>query len=84
MNYLVTFVEVFFWILVIAILTRSVLSWVVQDNSNPLVAIVYHVTEPVLGPIRRVLPNLGAFDLSPVVALIVIYIIRQLVRAFAS
>ena len=79
-----TFVEVFFWILVIAILTRSVLSWVVQDNSNPLVAIVYHVTEPVLGPIRRVLPNLGAFDLSPVVALIVIYIIRQLVRAFAS
>ena len=79
-----TFVEVFFWILVIAILTRSVLSWVVQDNSNPLVAVVYHVTEPVLGPIRRVLPNLGAFDLSPVVALIVIYIIRQLVRAFAS
>ena len=79
-----TFVEVFFWIVVIAILTRSVLSWVVQDNSNPLVAIVYHVTEPVLGPIRRVLPNLGAFDLSPVVALIVIYIIRQLVRAFAS
>ncbi len=83
MTYLAVFVEILFWILVITILTRSVLSWIVQDNSNPLVGIVYHITEPLLGPIRRVLPNLGGFDLSPVVALIVIYVIRTVIRALA-
>ncbi len=39
---------------------------------------LYRVTEPALRPIRRLLPNLGGIDLSPVVLLVVLYFVRQL------
>ena len=47
--------EVYFWIIVV----RALLSWVNPDRYNPIVRFLYQVTEPVLRPIRRVLPNLG-------------------------
>jgi YggT family protein len=56
-----------FWLLIIA---RVVLSWVMPQGGGPLVAFIYQVTEPILAPIRRVLPPAGGFDWSPLVALL--------------
>ena len=84
MSYAAWFINILCWILIITILARSIMSWVVQDSSNPLVAIVYHLTEPVLGPIRRMLPNFGGLDLSPVVAIIIIYIIQRIAGYFLT
>ncbi|MDA1348089.1 MAG: YggT family protein [Chloroflexi bacterium] len=43
-----------------------------------MVAIIYEITEPILGPIRSVLPNFGMIDLSPMVALLLMGLIRQI------
>lgn len=56
----------------VLIIVNVILSWVGQSFRHPVVPLVYQLTEPVLAPIRRVLPPLGGFDLSPLVALIVI------------
>ena len=64
------------------------LSWLVAFNvintSNRLVYSIgdflYRVTEPVLSPIRRVLPNLGGIDISPVILILLIYFLRNLLR----
>ena len=56
----------------IAILIRAVLSWVPLNPNNPITAIVVQITEPVLMPIRRLLPRSGGFDLSPMIAIILI------------
>ncbi|MCH8939750.1 MAG: YggT family protein [Chloroflexi bacterium] len=57
---------------VFAIFIRSILTWFPIGRDNPIQLIVFQVTEPVLGPIRRYLPRFGAMDLAPMVVIIVI------------
>lgn len=71
----------------IVIIVRIILSWIPIAYGSPLegfASLVYAITEPVMGPIRRILPpvRLGgmALDLSPIVVIIGIQILRALVR----
>ena len=59
-------VNVFFF----AIIIQVILSWVNPGNYNPVIALVSSLTEPLLGPARRVIPPMGGLDLSPIVVLI--------------
>jgi YggT family protein len=79
-NFIVALAKVIDLILVVymwLIIARAVLSWVNADPYNKIVIFIYRVTEPVLRPVRRVLPgkNLG-IDFSPVVVLLVIFFLR--------
>jgi len=77
MPYLITFLGLLLQILWLAILIRVILSWFPVDPSNPLIRIVWEVTEPVLAPFRRVIPRIGMFDLSPLAAFLVISFLQQ-------
>jgi YggT family protein len=74
--------QLYSWALIISI----VLTWLVQFNvvntSNRLVYAVgdflYRITEPLLAPIRRFLPSVGGMDLSPMVLLLAIFLLRNL------
>ncbi len=66
---------IYFWIIII----RALLSWVNPDPYNPIVRFLYQVTEPVLGRIRRILPDLGGLDLSPFIVLVAIFFVRKFV-----
>jgi len=55
-----------------------VLSWVNLSPDNPLVRLVRQLTEPVLAPLRRVLPSAGGFDFSPIVALLLVRLLQRL------
>jgi YggT family protein len=60
------------------VLVAVILSWIRLDRRHPLAAIVYGLTEPVLAPIRQVLPPMGGLDLSPMVLLIGLQILKGL------
>ena len=75
--YLATFINILFTALWLAILGRVIISWINLSPDNPIVVLLYGITEPILAPIRRVLPSMGMLDLSPMVALIVMMIIRS-------
>ena len=79
---LVNFVKVFTDIMIAAIFVRVLLSWVITDPRNPLVNVLDQITEPILGPLRRVVPRLGMFDLTPMVAMIILIAIQQMVISF--
>ena len=49
---------------------------------RPLVRIVWDVTEPFLGPLRRILPSVGMFDFSPMVALIIVYLLQSAIARY--
>ncbi len=72
------FVQVFFWL----ILVRAVLSWVRPARPSKfyydIQTFVYRATEPVLAPIRNLLPRTGMIDWSPLVALILLEILERL------
>ena len=66
------------WVLII----RVLISWVSPDPSNPIVQFLVAVTDPVLVPLRRIIPPLGMFDLSPLVAILAIQALQHfLVRS---
>jgi len=77
MRVLNTFVVLLARALNLAIFVRILLSWMPVDRGNRLVRIVYEITEPILGPIRRVVPTLGGLDLSPMIALILIQVVER-------
>jgi YggT family protein len=74
--------NIIIYILMAAIFVRVLLSWIVTlqpgISGNPIVTFVFQITEPILAPIRRVLPAMGMLDLSPMVALLLLYLIKAL------
>lgn len=64
--------NIYIWILI----ARAIISWVNPDPSNPIVRFLYRVTEPVLRPVRNLLPLQGlGLDLSPMIVLLIIYVL---------
>lgn len=61
-----------------AILIQVVISWVNPGTYNPVVSLLYSLTEPLLGRARRLLPPISGFDLSPMIALIGLQLIKML------
>ncbi len=58
------------------ILIRALISWVNPDPFNPIVQFLVRVTEPVLEPVRRLLPHL-AFDISPIIVFFIIIFLQR-------
>ena len=81
---LLYFIDLVLNLYVFLLIAAALLSWLVAFNvvntRNPLVAMLgeflYRITEPVLRPIRNMLPNFGGIDISPIVAILAIYFIQ--------
>ncbi|MFZ3185927.1 MAG: YggT family protein [Pseudomonas sp.] len=69
------FINIFFYALIISV----ILSWVAQGSHNPAALLVNQLCEPLLMPFRRLLPNMGGLDLSPIFAFIAIKLLDMLV-----
>jgi YggT family protein len=63
------------------IIARAIISWVNPDPYNPIVSFLYRATEPVLYRVRRVLPDLGGLDLSPLLVLVAIFFLQKFLIA---
>ncbi len=63
-----------------AILAMIILSWVAPGSRNPVVYLLYQLTEPVMAPFRRLLPAMGGLDLSPIFVFIGINIVQIILR----
>jgi len=77
-----TVISIYIWLLI----AQAVLSWLVAfgvvNRHNRGVAMVgdflWRITDPLLRPIRRVLPDLGGIDVSPVILILLLYFVRNL------
>jgi len=76
--FLFRFLEILCEVLTLLILVRVVISWISPGQTNTLTNILFQVTEPILGPLRRIIPKVGMLDLSPMVAIILLQVIATL------
>ena len=67
-------------LLALAIFFRAMLSWFVRDPYNPIVRALDAITEPILQPLRKIIPRMGMIDITPLVAIILLSVIAGLVR----
>lgn len=82
LNLISTIIQIYIYILI----ASAVLSWLVAFNvvntRNQAVAMIadvlWRLTEPVLAPIRRILPNFGGLDLSPIVLILLLWFVQNL------
>ena len=73
--------QLYIWI----VIAMAIFSWLVAFNvvntRSPAVAMIgdflYRITDPVLRPVRRLLPNMGGVDISPIIVLLILYILRR-------
>jgi len=82
MSFLRNFIGLLFDVLTMAIFLRAILSWVAPGQTNRLTNIVYQVTEPLLAPLRRVVPKVGMLDLTPLVAIVLLQLTGYLLIRF--
>ena len=83
-----TILNLYVWCIIIS----AILSWLVAFNvvntSNRIVHMVgdflYRITEPVLRPFRKFIPNLGGIDVSPIIVILLIFFIRNLMREYGG
>ena len=80
MSYLASFVNLVVTVLSIAIIGRALMSWFDPGMQSPVGRLLHQVTEPIIAPIRQVVPSMGMLDLSPMVALILLWILRAMLQ----
>lgn len=66
-------------IFIVAIIIQAVLSWIQPGAYNPFTVVLHQLTAPILRPFRRLLPAVSGIDLSPMVALLVLYLLHMAV-----
>jgi YggT family protein len=69
---LVNFIRLLVMVVWFLLIARVVLSWTNPMGGGGLIAFIYQATEPILAPIRRVLPPAGGMDWSPLIALLIL------------
>lgn len=79
---MLAFVNLFVATFNILLLVRIVMSWVMPGQTNAFARLVYEVTEPVLSPIRRLLPGSGMIDFSPLIAFFLLQGLQLLANNF--
>ena len=87
MNALASLIDTVFTLYIILLLASVISSWLVQFNIlntqnqfiYTLLGFLYRITEPALRLVRRVIPPLGGFDLSPMVLIILLYFLRDVI-----
>jgi YggT family protein len=77
MALIVLLLTAYSWVIII----RALASWVFTDPDHPVMRPLILATEPVLGPLRRLVPpdRLGGLDLSPVIAILLLWVIQNLI-----
>ena len=75
--------QIYVWLLIAAAILSWLIAFGVVNTRNQAVAMIgeflFRITEPALRPIRRILPNLGGIDISPVILILIIYFIQEVI-----
>jgi YggT family protein len=78
--------QIYMWIVIAAVILSWLVAFNVVNTRHPFVHAVgdflYRITEPVLRPIRSMLPNLGGLDISPIILFLIIILIQKVIEFY--
>lgn len=86
LNVVMVVLQMYVWLLILAAVLSWLLAFNVVNPRNQAVAMVgeflFRITEPVLRPIRNLLPNMGGIDISPVILILIIFLIQNIITLY--
>lgn len=84
MYFLIRLIDLACSIYILMIIVRALVSWINPNARHPVLEFITAATEPVLAPVRRVLPPISGIDFSPLVVIILIGIIERIIIRFLA
>lgn len=72
-------VRIYFW----SVIAIVVVSWVAPQSNHPAIALIAQLTEPVMRPVRNVVPSMGGLDLSPIVVFLILNVLSVVLEHLA-
>ena len=79
MSVFLSFISYLCQALALIILIRAILSWFPVSPYNPIMVLLYRITEPILAPLRRIIPRIGMVDITPAIAIIILLVIASVI-----
>ena len=73
-------VKIYFW----SVIAVVVVSWIAPGSNHPAIQLIAQITEPVMRPVRRVMPSMGGLDLSPIVVFLILNILSVVINHMAA
>jgi YggT family protein len=73
-------VKIYFW----SVIAVVVVSWIAPGSQHPAIQLIAQITEPVMRPVRNVMPSMGGLDLSPIVVFLILNIISVMINHMAA
>lgn len=70
----------FLWFLTIAVIIRALMSWFPQARNNQFGRVVFRITDPLIEPVRRIMPRTGSIDFSTLIVIVVLRIMITIVN----
>jgi YggT family protein len=77
---IVNFLQLLISVLMLLVIARVVVSWLAPSGGGGLVAFIYQATEPILAPIRRLVPPSGGLDWAPFIVMLLLGLLLQVIR----
>ncbi|WP_150912254.1 YggT family protein [Marinobacter halotolerans] len=75
LNVLDLIVTIYFW----SVIAVVVVSWIAPQSSHPAIQLVAQVTEPIMRPVRNVMPSMGGLDLSPIIVFLILNVLQVVI-----
>jgi YggT family protein len=83
-----TVISIYIWLLIASAILSWLVSFKIINTQNRFVfsvmSFLYRITEPALRPFRRIIPNLGGIDISPIVLILILFFVRNLITEYLS
>ncbi len=83
-----TVISIYIWLLIASAILSWLVSFKVINTQNRFVfsvmSFLYRITEPALRPFRRIIPNLGGIDISPIILILILFFARNLITEYLS
>ncbi len=77
----VNFLQLLISVLMLLVIARVLVSWLAPSGGGGLVAFIYQATEPILAPVRRLVPPSGGLDWAPFIVLLLLGLLLQVIRS---
>ena len=76
---MISIINIAFQVLMMVIFIRVILSWFPHNPYNPLIKIIYQISNPILNPIRNIVSPIGGIDISPIILIFIIQLIKNII-----
>ena len=78
----IKFISIIFYLLFLLFIGNAILSWIAPDSRSPAAILIQQICYFILAPLRRIIPSIGIFDITPMIAIVLLFFLNNFIINF--